>query len=423
MAAPRPVVLVLLSSTSIQFGTAVAVTAFAAAGPLGAVWLRGVAAGLIMAVWVRPPVRALSAGQVRAVVPYAVALGLMLAAIYLALAEAPLGVIAAILMLGPLAVSALGSRGLVDLAAVAIAAAGVGVLSLSRGSSGSISPVGIGLALAAALAFGAYIHTGKAVAGQFDGLTGVAIALPLVAVLHTPLGLVFGGSGMWRPASLLALTAAGLLATALPFSLELIALRNLSTATFGLLLSFEPAIAALAGFLIRGEALTSVQLGGIGLVIVATAVGLGSRRWSRHIGAYNRALMSDPRVAALAEVALFSGLSARDLNKIASVAEERSAPAGEILTEQGAPGAEFFIIADGEVEIRIDGREVSHLGPGDHLGEIALLLDVPRTATAVTTRPSRLYVLSQDAFTAMLRAHPRIEDKILRSVSERMRYR
>jgi uncharacterized membrane protein len=297
------------------------------------------------------------------------------------------------------------------------------VLTLSKGTSGSVSPTDIAWALAAAAAFGAYIHTGKVAAREFDGLTGVAIALLLVAVLHTPLGLAFGHDGLWSRASLLALTAAGLLATAIPFSLELVALRNLSAATFGLLLSFEPAIAALAGFLIRDEALTSAQLAGIGLVILATAVGLGPRQWTRRIGAYNRALMSDPRVAALATVPLFSGLSARDLNKIASVAEERHAPAGEMLTEQGATGDEFFIIADGEVEIRIDGREVNRLGPGDHLGEIALLLDVPRTATAVTTRPSRLYVLSQDTFAAMLRTQPRIEDKILRSVSERMRYR
>jgi inner membrane transporter RhtA len=417
------VILVLMSSTSIQFGTAVAVTAFAAAGPLGALSLRDVAAALIMAAWVRPKVRGLRVGQVRAVVPYAVALAVMLAAIYLALAKAPLGVISAILMLGPLTVSALGSRSLPDLVAVAIAAVGVGVLALSEGTSGSISPIGIALALVAATAFGAYIHTGKAVAGQFDGLDGVAIALLLVAVMHAPLGLAFGRDGIWKPASLLALTAAGLLAAAVPFSLELTALRNLSAPTFGLLLSFEPAIAALAGFLVRGQALTLRQLGGIGLVIVATAIGLGPRQWTRRIGSYNRVLMSDPKVAALAKVALFSGLSARDLNAIASVAKERHAPAGQILTEQGAPGVEFFIIADGEVEIRIDGRQVNRLGPGDHLGEIALLLDVPRTATAVTTRPSLLYVLAQDDFATMLRAHPRIEDKVLRSVSERMRYR
>src|SRR5262244_1888901 len=87
-----------------------------------------------------------------------------------------------------------------------------------------------------------------------------------------------------------------------------------------------------------------MAVAGIGLGILAAAIGRGPRRWTRRIGAYNRTLMIDPRVAALAKVPLFSGLSARDLNKIASVAAERHAPAGEVLTQQGAPGDEFFVI-------------------------------------------------------------------------------
>lgn len=133
--------------------------------------------------------------------------------------------------------------------------------------------------------------------------------------------------------------------------------------------------------------------------------------------------MADPAVAALAHVPLFSGLSARDLGTIAAVARRRDVPAGTVLTEQGALGTEFVVVVDGEVQILIDDREIRRMGPGDHLGEIALLLDVPRTATAVTTSPCLLYVLDGDAFAAMLRSQPRIEDKILRSVSERMRYR
>ncbi len=133
--------------------------------------------------------------------------------------------------------------------------------------------------------------------------------------------------------------------------------------------------------------------------------------------------MADSTVAALAQVSLSSGLSAPDLTKIAEVAEERDIDADVLLTEQGSPGTEFFIVVDGDIEILIDGREVRHLGPGDYLGEIALLLDVPRTATAVTRSPCRLFVLEQDAFAGMLRSQPRIEDKILRSVSERVRYR
>lgn len=133
--------------------------------------------------------------------------------------------------------------------------------------------------------------------------------------------------------------------------------------------------------------------------------------------------MADPTVAALARVPLFSGLSARDLAAIGSVAAERQVAAGTELTHQGDPGDEFFIVGDGEIGIEIDGHEVRRLGPGDFLGEIALVFGGPRTATAVATQPSTLYVIGRPDFDAMVKRYPRIEDKILTSVSERMRYR
>lgn len=133
--------------------------------------------------------------------------------------------------------------------------------------------------------------------------------------------------------------------------------------------------------------------------------------------------MADPTVVALARVPLFGGLSKRDLAAIASHASERQVDAGTELTHQGDPGDEFFIVADGEVEISIDGHEVRRLGPGDFLGEIALVFGGARTATAVAAQPSTLYVIGRADFNAMVRRYPRIEDKILTSVSERMRYR
>lgn len=94
-----------------------------------------------------------------------------------------------------------------------------------------------------------------------------------------------------------------------------------------------------------------------------------------------------------------------------------------MLTEQGAPGDEFFIVDSGEVEIRQDGKELRRLGPGDFLGEIALVFGGARTATAVAAEPTHLFVLSKAAFDRMIKSQPRIEDKILTTVSERMRYR
>jgi CRP-like cAMP-binding protein len=133
--------------------------------------------------------------------------------------------------------------------------------------------------------------------------------------------------------------------------------------------------------------------------------------------------MTNPTASALGRVSLFSGLEEHELESIAGVAEEREVPAGKVLTKQGAPGDEFFLIADGEVEIRQNGREIRRLGPGDHLGEIALVLGGKRTATAVAARPSRLYVLAGDAFSALLDRQPRIQRKIMTTVNERMRHR
>lgn len=133
--------------------------------------------------------------------------------------------------------------------------------------------------------------------------------------------------------------------------------------------------------------------------------------------------MSNPTVAALGRVALFAGLSSGDLATIADAAEERVVPEGQVLTKQGAEGDEFFLIVDGEVEIRQNGREIRKLGPGDYLGEIALVFGGKRTATAVATMPSTLVVLAAPAFTAMLKEQPAIEDKVMTTITERMRFR
>ena len=119
----------------------------------------------------------------------------------------------------------------------------------------------------------------------------------------------------------------------------------------------------------------------------------------RRIGRYNRELMADPRTQAFSRVPLFNGLSVKELAAIAASAEERDAAPGDILTEQGSAGDEFFI------------------------GEIALVFGGTRTATAVVAAPSHLFVLHRDAFDRMIKSQPRIEDKILATVSERMRYR
>jgi inner membrane transporter RhtA len=420
---PPPALLVVLSSTSIQFGTAIATTAFVAVGPIGAVWVRGIVGAALLFAWVRPDVRRITPAQWRAIVPYGLALGLMVLAIYLALVDTPLGIVSAILMLGPLTVSALGYRTPVDLAAVGLAAVGVTLLALAGGVDGTVTLSGLGLSLIAAAAFGAYILTGKQLGKRIEGFDGLSLGLVVAVIVQAPLAIATLRPGIADPTVLVTLAAAGVLASLIPFALELNAMRALSAATFGLLLSFEPAIAALAGFVIRGQELVPQQLLGIGFVVVASAASLGPRGWTRRLGRYNREVMADPTVAALARVPLFSGLSTRDLAAIAAHASEREVPAGTEITHQGDPGDEFFIVANGAVDIRIDEHSVRRLGPGDFLGEIALVFGGTRTATAVAVEPATLYVLGRSDFDAMVKRYPRIEDKILTSVSERMRYR
>lgn len=420
---PPPGFLVVLSSTSIQVGTAIATTAFVAAGPIGSVWVRGLVGAGLLLLLVRPDVRRVTRAQWVAILLYGLALGVMVLALYLALADTSLGVVSAILMLGPLSVSALGYRTSIDLAAVALAGAGVALLAFAHGVTGPVSIPGLIYSFIGAFAFGGYILAGKQLGKRMEGMDGLALALAVAVAIQTPLALATVQPGITRPETLATLAAAGVLATLIPFWLELNAMRALSAATFGLLLSLEPAIGAVAAFAIRGDQLVPAQIAGIAAVSLGSAVSVGPRGWTRQIGRGNRELMADPTVAALARVPLFSALSTRDLATLGAAVTERHVERGAELTRQGEPGDEFFIVADGEMRIDVGGRAVRRLGPGDFLGEIALVFGGSRTATATVEQAASLYVLDRPAFEVMLRRHPRIEDKLLTSLTERMRFR
>jgi inner membrane transporter RhtA len=415
--------LVMLSSTSLQAGLAIAATAFVAAGPATAVWIRSVVGAALLVWYIRPNFRGFTRAQLGPIAVYGFALAAMTLLVYVAISGAPLGVVSAILMLAPLAIATRGGRTPLDLALVGMAGVGALTLTLAGGLGENLEAHGVLAAFGASIAFGAYIVAGKRVAQRVDGLGGLALALIIAAVLQTPLGILFARPGTTDPGVLVSLAAAGVLCTLIPFSLEAIALRRLSMATFGLLLAFEPAIAAIAGVVIRGDTLLGQQVLGIVLIIAAAAGSLGPRGWTRRLGSYNRGLMADPKIQALGRVPLFAGLSARDLSIIAQAATEQSAEAGTVLTREGDEGDAFFIVRDGTVSITAEGRHLRQLGPGDYLGEIALVFGGTRTATATVEQPAELFVLDKSSFTAMLQQHPRIEDRILGTISERMRYR
>jgi CRP/FNR family transcriptional regulator, cyclic AMP receptor protein len=131
-------------------------------------------------------------------------------------------------------------------------------------------------------------------------------------------------------------------------------------------------------------------------------------------------LRKDAKVELIGRVPLFAGCSRSELTKVAQLADELSLAEGKELTREGTPGREFFVIVDGAAVVRRKGRKVAEMGSGDFLGEIALLANVPRSATVVTTKESRVLVITDRAFRSLLRDAPSMSVKILQALAERV---
>ena len=131
-------------------------------------------------------------------------------------------------------------------------------------------------------------------------------------------------------------------------------------------------------------------------------------------------LRRDAKRELLKRVPLFGSCSKTDLDAIGRIADELDLPAGRTLIREGARGREFFALAEGEVEVRRQGRKVATMRDGDFFGEIALLADTPRTSTVTTTTPVRLLVITDRAFARLLESEPRIRAKVLEAVAARL---
>jgi inner membrane transporter RhtA len=267
--APPPQVLLLGSIGSVQFGAAFAARLFDRAGPGGLVFLRLALSALILLALARPSLRGRSASDVRAAVAFGLVLGAMNWSFYEALDRLPLGVAVTIEFLGPLAVAVAGSRRALDLVWVALAGGGVALLAL-RGSHHGITAFGVVLVLIAATCWALYILLSKHVGSAFPGLDGLAVALVVGALLTLPAGVVQGGSALGEPAVLAGGLAVALLSSLIPYSLEIVALRRLPPSVFGLLMSLEPAVAALAGVLVLSQALSAALALSMAMVIIAS---------------------------------------------------------------------------------------------------------------------------------------------------------
>ncbi|KQR35997.1 DMT family transporter [Deinococcus sp. Leaf326] len=275
MPSPRlslpPLPSLVLAMLSIQGGAAFAKSLFPALGPAGTTALRvGLAAALLFAVF-RPSLRSLTRADWAAIVPYGAALGLMNLTFYASLKYLPLGLAVTFEFVGPLVLSLVLSRRALDFVWVALAALGI-VLIAPHGGEGSLSLPGVALALGAGALWAGYIVVGGAVARRVPGTTGVVAGMIVAAAVALPFGAVQGGQGLLaHPQLLLAGLAVAVLSSALPYTLEMRALRTIPTRVFGVLMSLEPALAALSGLLFLGERLTSLQVAALLCVVVASA--------------------------------------------------------------------------------------------------------------------------------------------------------
>ncbi|MFY7069119.1 EamA family transporter [Nocardiopsis changdeensis] len=273
-----PVWLVLIGIVSVQTGAGVAKNLFEVLPPAAVVWLRLLTAAVLLGLVVRPAWKAYTRGDWLVVIGYGVALATMNFFIYQAFARIPLGIAVTIEYLGPLAIAVLGSRRRVDLLWAGLAGLGVAALGLE---SGSLDPLGILFAALAAVSWAGYILLSAATGRRFDGASGLAIAGVVGALLMAPAGIAQGGAALldWRV--LLFGLAVGVLSSVVPYTLELNALRRMPPRVFGVLMSLQPAAAALVGLVLLGEMLTVWQWLAVGCVILASA---GSTRTSASSG-------------------------------------------------------------------------------------------------------------------------------------------
>jgi inner membrane transporter RhtA len=261
--------LVLGAVCSVQGGAAVAKSLFPTLGPPGVVFLRLLFGALALWAIARPQIRGRSRADLKLVAALGVVLVSMNLSFYEALDRAPLGVVVTVEFLGPLAVAVLGSRRLLDLLWVGLA--GVGVALLANGSGHAVRPAGILLAVVAGFFWALYILLSVRVGRTWPGASGLAPAMVLGGLLALPWGLISAHHHLDDPQLMGAAVGVGLLSSALPWSMELEALRRLPSHVFSVVLSLEPAVAALVGFVFLHEHLRVRAWLAIGLVVLASA--------------------------------------------------------------------------------------------------------------------------------------------------------
>ncbi|MHA6688888.1 EamA family transporter [Devosia sp. A369] len=263
------VALVTLGMVFTQTGASFAKQLFPAIGPAGATTLRLVLAALVLVLIFRPWRQKLDARQWRAVLAYGGAMGAMNLFFYAALTSIPLGVAVALEFTGPLAVALFGARKPLDFAWIALAVAGLAMLLPLGQSSGEIGIVGVLLALAAGGCWAGYIIFGQR-AGTGGGPHITALGVSIAAIIALPFGVATAGTALLDPGLLPLALAVALMSSAIPYALDMVALPHIPSRLFGILMSGQPALGALSGFVILSETLSPWQGAGITAIIVAS---------------------------------------------------------------------------------------------------------------------------------------------------------
>ena len=269
-----PVWLVLLGILSVQFGAAISKDQFSEIPPAGMVFLRLVTSSLILLAIARPRPGGRSLPQWRPVLTLGFALGAMNWAFYESFARIPLGVAVTVEFSGPLVLAAVTSRRPRDPLGVALAAAGI---TLFGAGPTEVDAAGFALALLAGSCWALYIVSSAATGRRWTGIEGLALASTIATLAVAPFAIALAGDRLLEPGLLLAGALVGVLSSAVPYSLEMVALRTLPASVFGILMSLEPAAAAAVAALLLGEWLSTVHLLAMACVVAAS---LGATRTS-----------------------------------------------------------------------------------------------------------------------------------------------
>ncbi len=259
--------LVVLGIASVQFGASFAKGLFGVVPPTSVMWLRLTFAAIVLWLIARPRVRHRTGREWVTVLGYGACLVTMNWAIYQSFARIPIGLAVTLEFLGPLVVVIVGSRRPRDLVWAGLAAVGVALLGVVPSDPDWI---GIGFALLAGAGWAGYIVLGRSTGKSWEGITGVTVATSLGAVAMCIPALVMGGQAIFSPVVLLTGLAVALLSSVVPYGLDMIALRSIKPSLFGILMSLEPAAAAVAAMLVLRESLAPVEWVALACVVCAS---------------------------------------------------------------------------------------------------------------------------------------------------------